>query len=114
MKESDWLTLFICGLACFRLSVLISIDDGPAKIFLDFRKLLKREAKQHPVLRKSDIHHGIDCSRCSSVWLALPIALYGFNRESFSGWIVAIGDVFLSWMALSAMAILFNRMFPKR
>lgn len=98
----------------FRLSVLISTDDGPAKIFSKLRSALKREAKQNPTLRKSDIHHGIDCSRCSSVWVALPIALYGFNRESLDGWIAAAGDVFLSWMALSALAILFNRMFPKR
>lgn len=110
----SWLTLFICGLATFRLSVMLSNDDGPGKIFSKLRSALKREAKQNPTLRKSDIHNGIDCSRCSSVWVALPMALYGFQHESLHAWITETGDVFLSWMALSGLAILFNRMFPKR
>lgn len=93
---------------------MLGEDSGPWKLIEKLRSFLKREAKQNPTLRKSAVHEGIECLRCNSIWLAFPIALYGFNRESLAGWIIATGDVFMLWMALSALAILFNRMFPKR
>lgn len=111
---TDILPILIAGLATFRLAVLVSEDDGPSRIFQRFRSMLKREAKQHPTLRKSAVHEGIECLRCSSIWLALPIAMFMFWREDVPGWLRVSGDVFLMWMSLSAMAILFNRAFPKR
>lgn len=113
MPES-WLTLFVYGLACFRLSVMLGEDSGPYRAFARLRSMLKREAKQHPAVRKSAVHEGIECTRCNSVWFGLPLTIYWFSRGSMADWVVAAGDAFLLWMALSALAILFNRMFPKR
>lgn len=108
-----FLPFLIGGLATFRLAVLLSEDDGPAAIFSKLRSFLKREAKENKTLRASKVHEGITCPRCSSIWVALPIAAYGYFRERSPEWFVATGDVFLLWMALSAMAILFNRI-PKQ
>lgn len=114
MMEFDWITLFICGLATFRLSVMLADDSGPWNIIEKSRSFLKREAKQNPTLRKSAVHEGIECLRCNSIWVAFPVAIYGYNRELLDRWIATPCDTFLAWMALSALAILFNRMFPKR
>lgn len=112
--KTDFLSLLICGLATFRLAILISIDTGPSKIFSRFRSFLKREAKEHPALRKSDVHHGVDCLRCSSIWVALPVALFAYFRESAPDWLRISGDTFLIWLSLSAMSILWHRAFPAR
>lgn len=111
---TDPIPILIAGLATFRLAVLVSEDDGPSRIFQKFRSMLKREAKVHPALRKSAVHEGIECLKCSSIWLALPIALFVHWREDLPEWLRVSGDVFLAWMSLSAMAILFNRAFQKR
>lgn len=108
-----WLHLFISGLATFRLAVLLSEDDGPAAMFSRFRAFLKREAKEHKTLRATKVHEGIACPRCSSAWVSLPVAAYGYFRDRTPEWFMATGDVFLIWMALSALAILFNRV-PKQ
>lgn len=110
--KPTWLWL-IYGLATFRLAMLLSKDTGPSHIFLKLRQFLKREAKQHKSLRKTFVHEGIECTRCSSVWIAAPIAVYAIYRESLSDWAVAT-DIFLFTMALSGGAILFQRMFPAR
>lgn len=104
----------LCSLACLRLAILLSIDTGPAKMFSLFRAFLKRKAKEHPIVRKSDVHNGIECLRCSSVWLAFPIALYAYCRDWLPDWLVMAGDVFLLWMALSAAVILWHRAFPAK
>lgn len=109
-----WLELFVYGLACFRLAVLLSQDAGPARMFQRFRGWLKREAKQHPAVRKTAVHEGIDCLKCSSIWIAGPVAAYAYRHDSMSGWFVVAGDVSLLCMALSALAILWHRAFPAR
>lgn len=109
-----WLHLFVYGLACFRLAVLLSEDTGPAKMFQKFRGFLKREAKHNTTLRKSDLHHGVECVRCSSVWIAAPVAAYAYHHDSMDGWAIATADIVLLCMALSALAILWNRAFPAR
>lgn len=109
-----WLHLFVYGLAAFRLAVLLSKDSGPAHMFSSLRSFLKKEAKHNTTLRKSDVHHGIDCLRCSSVWIATPVAVYAYHRDSMDGWFPQVGDIVLLTMALSAMAILWHRAFPAR
>jgi hypothetical protein len=111
------LDIVIGGLACFRMAVLISEDSGPMRMFARLRAVLKRESKHHPVLRKTDIAHGIDCLRCSSVWVAFPVGIFLVHQDWFLGhWQTVYGTawVFLVVMAVSAMAILWHRAFPKR
>lgn len=108
-----WLQLAIYGLACFRLSVLLSEDDGPGHLMLKLRALLKREAKEHKAVRKTYVHEGIECLRCSSVWIAFPVAVYPFIRDRLHEDIRLCADIWLLWWALSGIAVLLNRI-PKQ
>lgn len=110
-----FLTLTIASLACYRLALLLSEDDGPWGAFRRLRAVLKREAKHNATLRKSEVHKGIECKRCSSIWVAGPIAAYAMvhDQEWMAG-VVPWGDGFLLAMALSQLAIIFNRAFPER
>lgn len=104
-----FLTLLIAALATFRLALMISDDDGPYGIFRKFRQFLDREAKKDVHVRKSELHKGVKCQRCSSVWVATPIAAYVYFAGDLPPWLSITGDVFLLMCALSALAILFNR-----
>jgi len=105
--------LLLYGLACFRLSLLISDDVGPFGVFSKLRSFLKREAKESKAIRASKVHIGISCIRCDSIWFAFPLAAYAMFRHRLLDWIVVGGDIFVFAMALSAIAILFVRAFPE-
>lgn len=114
MTKFNFLTLTIYALACWRLAVLLSNDSGPWKFLSKFRSWLKREEKKSPALKKSDIAHGVECLRCNGLWFAFPIAAYAYCRRFLVEWVVACADVFLVAMALSAIAILLNRILPPK
>lgn len=109
-----WLYFLIVSLAVFRLTVLITDDDGPFHMFRHFRAFLSRKARTEPIVRKSKVHEGIRCPRCGSVWIAIPVAAYVMWHHAWPEWLANLGDWFLLMMALSAMAILFHRAFPER
>lgn len=107
-----WLHLLVYGLACFRLALLLSEDDGPWGMFRRFRSFLKKEAKNNTTLRRSEVHRGISCVKCDSIWVATPIAVFAYHRDRMDGWGASTADIVLLVMAISAMAILWNRI-PK-
>lgn len=109
-----WMELAIYGLACWRLAVLVSDDTGPMKVFSRFRAFLKREEKTNKALRKSDVATGIACKRCSSVWIATPLACFAYFHDQLWPRLATTGDVFVLAMALSAAAILIERAFPAK
>lgn len=102
------------GLATFRLAMLISQDTGPIRMFSSFRSWLKREEKKSLALKKSDLAHGVECLRCSSIWMAGAVAAYAASRHRLEFYVTIPADIFLSAMSLSALAIIFNRIFPKK
>lgn len=109
-----WLELFIYGLACFRLAVLLSEDDGPWGMFRRFRSFLKKEAKTNTALRRSEVHKGVSCIKCDSIWIATPIAIYACYRDSMDNGLAQSLDTILLLVAISAMAILWNRLLPSK
>lgn len=104
--------LVVYGLACYRLAVLVSDDTGPMRVFSRFRAFLKREEKTNKALRKSDVAAGIACKRCSSVWVAAPLACFAYWHSNLWLWLATTGDVMLLLLALSAIAILVDRALP--
>lgn len=112
MKYSFTLLAFY-GLATFRLAVLVSEDSGPWRAFAKFRSWLKREEKHSPALKKADAAKGVSCLRCSSVHLSIAVATYAYFHHRLENWVSVPCDILLSALALSALAILFNRI-PKR
>lgn len=105
----NWIHLFVYGLACYRLAIMLSEDDGPWGMFRKFRSVLKKEAKTNTTLRKSEVHKGVECIRCDSIWIATPIAVFAYHRDRLDGWGASTADIILLVMAISAMAILWNR-----
>lgn len=106
--------LLFYSLAVYRLAVLFGEDTGPYLFFSKLRSFLKREQKRNKALRDSDVAKGIECLRCNSIWIATPVAAYAFYHDILPKWTVISGDIFLTCMALSSLAILWHRAFPKR
>lgn len=82
-------------LAVYRLSRMLSDEEGPFEVFTTIRTLGKPETW---------IGRGLACIICLSVWIALPFAL----------WIDYSGDWVLTWLALSGVTVLLRKWENKR
>jgi hypothetical protein len=80
---SDWFNLALSILACYRLSRLIAIDEGPALkswqqgIFQRIRIKLGAYDYGSNGEAVTNIGRGIICPHCVGVWVAFPLALVG-------------------------------------
>lgn len=90
-------TFLLCALAVYRLSLLISKEDGPAWIF----RKLRRAVPAHSSAKK-----GITCQLCVSVWMAIPVASFQLGHDSLPHWLQITGDWMILMLALSAAAII--------
>ena len=91
--------LLLGGLAAFRLSLLISKEDGPAYIFRKIRNLPSK---------KSSAQAGLSCEWCMSIWAGALVAGYL--------WLVGIipgAEWPLYWLAQSAIAIICNQQWTR-
>jgi len=90
----DWLTFWICALACYRVTVLIARDIGPFKIFQRLRKI----------------------DRCSKL-LKCPfcVSVYVGSATSASLWLAGYQLPIVMWfmlsLAFSAVTIVLDRTF---
>lgn len=109
----NWLELAIAGLATFRLSLLVSSELGPGRIFQKLRLFLKKEAKQSKVVQKTAIHRGVECHLCNSYWWSLPIAAYCIWYYQIPEWGQTAGNIFLLWNALSGISVILKFQFAK-
>jgi hypothetical protein len=88
-----WPRLVLAALACWRLTHLISAEDGPFDILLKLRQRLG-----DGMLGKL-----MDCPYCVSIWVAMPLAL--LLCTDVLGWLLAV-------LALSGAAGLAERLAP--
>ena len=87
----NWLRFTLGALATWRVTHLLIVEDGPWEVLAKFRALV--------ALR---FFRGLlDCFYCLSLWVALPFAF--FLGQSAA-------DRILSWLALSAAAILLENL----
>lgn len=91
--------LVLGGLAAYRLSLLISKEDGPAYIFRRLRKLPSRN---------SSAKEGLACEWCMSIWTGAGVALYFWLLRIIPG-----AQWPLYWLAFSAIAIICNQQWTK-
>lgn len=87
------LKFLIASLAVYRLSILITEDEGPYSIFQNLRKKAggyELAANGEP---ETNLGRGIICPLCVGVWLSIPFALYltGINTEFFIYWFAIAG-----------------------
>jgi hypothetical protein len=86
---------FLCTLAVWRITHLMSQEDGPFDVVLRFRKLLGQ----------GFLGGLLDCFYCLSIWIALPFAFLLCN-----GWTEGI----IVWLALSGGASLLFKITDKQ
>jgi hypothetical protein len=91
--------LILGGLAAFRLSLLVSKEDGPAYIF---RRLRKAPPEN------SSVKEGLSCQWCMSVWAGALVALYMWWIKIFPG-----DEWPLHWLAISAIAVICNQQWTR-
>ena len=84
---------FVCAmLATWRLTHLLTAEDGPGDVVVHLRARLG----------DSMAGRAMDCMYCLSVWIAAPLALFVVNTDVVS-WAV-------TWLALSGGACLLDRL----
>lgn len=93
-----WLHFLIAALATFRLSLLVSKEDGPAFIF----RKLRRVPRPHSAARE-----WLSCLFCISVTASAVVCLILWWAGITAHW----GEWILMWLAFSSAAILMNQKF---
>lgn len=87
------------GLAAYRLSLLISKEDGPAYIFRKIRKL---------PLKSKSAKEGLSCEWCMSIWSGALVAFYLWLIGQIPG-----VEWPLYWLAVSSISIICNQQWTK-
>lgn len=96
----DPLTFILAALAVYRLSLMVSKEDGPAWLFYKLRRLPPP---------KSSAREGLACQWCVSVYAAALVCgllFWAGLRNPAPLWIIL-------WLALSAAAVVINQAFTK-
>lgn len=87
------LKFIIAALAVYRVSRMITDEEGPFEVFTKLRGRFKPDTW---------IGRGLECMMCVSFWVALPFAL------------LLEEDRLLAWPALSAITVLIRKWEQKR
>lgn len=91
----NWFVFALSALACYRLSRMFALEDGPADAFKRMRDATNP---------KSNIGRGIRCPFCWSVHFGFWITGYLLLIEQVN---LKIAPMY--WMALSGIAVILNR-----
>ena len=97
VKSSSSLRLLLAVLACYRLSLLVTEDDGPADVFRKLRqwtdsKRLNEQAQGIVRGKWANIDDGIRCPYCVGVWAAFLLAILVYT---------GIGDFILLFLGIA-------------
>jgi hypothetical protein len=91
----NWFIFLISALATYRLSLMLSSEEGPLAIFARLRR---------KVPPKTNPGRGIRCSFCWSVWIAAVVTLYLLWLGTITK---EISPVY--WFAISGASILVHQ-----
>ena len=95
MIRVDIIGFIICILAIWRITHLLSQEDGPFDAVIKFRKLFGQ----------GFFGNLLDCFYCLSLWIAIPFAFLLCNE-----WLQGI----ITWLALSGGACLLFKLSDKK
>jgi hypothetical protein len=70
----DWLRLVLAVFACYRLSELITIDDGPGDMFLRLRAWFGAYNLGEDGQPSTSIGRVIICQYCVGIWIAAALS----------------------------------------
>lgn len=87
------LNLILASFACYRLSLLITQDEGPFSVFQKLRFYAggyNLAPNGEPI---TNLGRGIICPLCVGLWIALPLAILinGFNWYTLVYWLAIAG-----------------------
>ena len=88
-------TFVLAGLAVYRLSRMLTDEEGPFSVFMKLRALAPKETW---------LSRGVECIICVSVWVAIPFALA-------IDWSATAP---LTWLSLSAVTVIIRKWEIKR
>ncbi|HEX7584899.1 MAG TPA: DUF1360 domain-containing protein, partial [Prolixibacteraceae bacterium] len=94
MTQIDISGFLICSLAVWRITHLLSQEDGPFDAVIQFRKLFGQ----------SFFGNLLDCFYCLSLWVAVPFAILLCHQ-----WLEGI----VTWVSLSGAACLLFKLTEK-
>jgi hypothetical protein len=103
MPKLDFIHLLQLALATFRLTVMLTKDNGPGWIFKKLRGLVKKETP-----KKAHLDEGVECPWCASVWFGTAWAIADFYLHDNP-----VYAVILLAIALSGAAVILNQAFTK-
>lgn len=92
--------LIIAALAVYRLSRMVSDEEGPWMLFTKLRGLAKPDTW---------VGRGMECIMCVSFWVALPATI----ALAMLGYIDILAWPFV-WLALSAVTVLLRKWEQKK
>lgn len=99
------LRIVLAGLAVYRLSELLAIDDGPFEMLAAFRGWLNQAPDNHLNVRRN-LADGIVCSYCNGMWMATLVAPFVVYS-----WIIT--DVLVLILALAGIQSILVRCFGR-
>jgi len=85
-----WLRLLLAVLACWRVTHLLALEDGPWDAVVRFRARLGSGL----------LGRLMDCFYCLSVWVAAPLAFFVARGPA---------ELLVAWLAISGAACLLER-----
>lgn len=93
--RADPLRLVVAALATYRLARLLTWDEGPAGLFVSFRRALGGEDIDLDTGQPAtNLGRGVTCPHCLGVWVALLLSLPALFPSS-------LGDFFLMVFGLA-------------
>lgn len=95
MTTDPWFTFLMMGLAVWRISHLLSQEDGPFDLVIRFRSKLGQ----------GFLGSLLDCFYCLSLWIALPLAIWHGG---------SLSTILLYWIALSGFASVIEKAISKK
>jgi hypothetical protein len=95
MMDVNITAFLLCGVALWRITHLLSQEDGPFDMVLKIRSMFGQ----------GFFGNLLDCFYCLSLWLAIPFAFLICNN-----WLEGI----ITWPALSGFACLLFKLTEKR
>ena len=97
------LEFILLVLATWRITSLVSLEDGPWDILAKFRYIVgvRYDEYSQPTIFKNTFAKGIVCVWCVSVWFA-------FIGAFLSPYTANVLSFIENWFAISALVILFN------
>jgi hypothetical protein len=80
-------------LVIYRLTRLVTLDEGPFGVFLKLRAGLGAYDLGANGQAKTNLGRGISCPHCAGIWLALIVTLvaYGWQVETMVYWLALAG-----------------------